>query len=109
MHKDEQALASYEFPDLDEMIERGAAEVLGQPFRCLEDVMIDANTDTGSSGTPLRGGAIPATLASATGSLRTTIRIPGHLILAIRREAARRGVKYQSLIIQLLQGAAAHW
>lgn len=50
-----------------------------------------------------------ASTAGETRTRHTTIRIPADVLNAFRAEADRRGIGYQTLIVEALRIAAAKW
>jgi hypothetical protein len=112
MHKKKSTFSKSEaafFQSIDDELARlqpYADDLLSAPF---EDITVDIPDVDLSSIVPPLPTTPPAVSSSAptTGSKRITIRIPGDVYDAIKREAARRGIRYQTLTNETLRTATS--
>jgi hypothetical protein len=93
------AWAEFEQPVMD--IDFPEIEVGAVPY------LVDDDLDLGPVAPVVRAERHPE--PSVSGTRKISIRLPHYLLARLRREAARTGTKYQTLIARTLRTASAAW
>lgn len=112
MHNDDPSLDQFDIATSTEpfLQDAGLRDEMDQATRQLDQALegIDATilNRLAPEGPPGVVGIPPMPSGTST---RTTIRLPADVLSAFRAEATRRGMPYQSLIIETLRNAVSTW
>lgn len=91
-------------------IKRLALAISAEPIQEIEFNASDLECDFSNIPPPCaRRPPTLASVASATGTLKVSIRIPALTLAAFKERAAKTGTAYQSLINKTLKAAALSW